>query len=730
MLQIARIDAISGRDDSAAALFLAALECAAEGQEPHLRSVVWHYIGAWCVRRELWVAALLAYQEAVDVLPEDEHDARLDELGNQLVPLDRLGEWPALLATIRILEDAGAPPDPAEVPPIQQIVDQLGLPADGRSALLRVLDAPAGPSTLRTRLLARARAALPDFISRFGAGELELEDTVTAVLPADAAAASQDSPLDRALEELNDAGELAAAWEPGAEDAMRTALTHLEDADGGLGLGYGWNTVGAYFLDRAQPAAALLAYAAALRLAEAAAADDQRREIVIDGALYGSAYALASLHETHAQLACIALLERRGALGILPTTAQLLAGQSLSPGQLRRLHARLLDDDARCRAKLDAAVRSARRGLPDFEQRFRSGTERFDTPERVLTIIREPTRNPRRRETSADRVRQLYRSRLVRRVLGAVAMTAGSVAVLLVAGALSWAWPFQLLGFAAVALVAAIGIQRARHILGWVRATNLTDLDRATATIEQQTSTHRQAYAVLERCFRDRAPFALYLRSFETEGAEWVAANSRPVRDQEADRLRDAVLSGQSPAAVAAGFTGAPQNLISVGGGRSEVDAYLADRLGARLPVVAVLNPAALPTAGSQVPRLELGHDDWAIAIVMLISAASLIVMECTVLGAGVLEELQFIVNRERTARTVIVLPSAATVRDAQSKRDVVSILQNGAIVSLPPFASRDAEPLAPFERVIDADALLAADPAELPVFQGLLPEAGPSRLT
>jgi hypothetical protein len=38
------------------------------------------------------------------------------------------------------------------------------------------------------------------------------------------------------------------------------------------------------------------------------------------------------------------------------------------------------------------------------------------------------------------------------------------------------------------------------------------------------------------------------------------------------------------------------------------------------------------------------------------------------------------------------------------------------------PFISPDAAPLAPFERVIDDDDLLASDPADLAVFDGLLP--------
>jgi hypothetical protein len=105
----------------------------------------------------------------------------------------------------------------------------------------------------------------------------------------------------------------------------------------------------------------------------------------------------------------------------------------------------------------------------------------------------------------------------------------------------------------------------------------------------------------------------------------------------------------------------------------------------------------------------------------MLISAARLIVMECTVLAPGVLEELEIVVNRRRTARTVVVVPSARTVRDLESLRQFDGIM-GATELAYAPFTSRDAAPLAPFERVIDDDAMLATDPADLAVFDGLLP--------
>jgi hypothetical protein len=51
------------------------------------------------------------------------------------------------------------------------------------------------------------------------------------------------------------------------------------------------------------------------------------------------------------------------------------------------------------------AVGRARQQFGDFEARFRSGAERFDSPARVFALGREQARNPRRHDTSADRPR-------------------------------------------------------------------------------------------------------------------------------------------------------------------------------------------------------------------------------------------------------------------------------------------------------------------------------------
>ena len=273
---------------------------------------------------------------------------------------------------------------------------------------------------------------------------------------------------------------------------------------------------------------------------------------------------------------------------------------------------------------------------------------------------------------------------------------------------------------AVAAAAAAAGVQRVRHMLLWVRAHERIELD-SLDELERETSTHEQACEILERCFRERTPFALYLRSFEPEAAESVATLDEPAAAEKARRVRSAVLDGRSPSAATAGFVASRERVLTRLGSPSVVDAYLADRLAAHLPVVAVLNPVATATPGGHVPRLELGHEDWALAVRLLISAAQLVVMECTVLAPGVREELDIIDNRRRAGRTVVVVPSAATARDLESSRNI------GALVSATgaepaPLATAGAPELAAFERRIADDELLAGDPAQLPAFAGLLP--------
>jgi tetratricopeptide (TPR) repeat protein len=171
LLQLARLAALLNRE-GVAELFAAALECATHSSQQQLRGAVWHYVGAWMQRQELWVQSLLAYQEAIDALPPDVIEQRLDALQCQLVPLDRLQETPALLATLRQLEDAGVRLGAtADLPSISSVLDLLQFSAEERRSFEQLLVDPPRVQAVRDDLLFRAREAVPDFVRSFEEGE-------------------------------------------------------------------------------------------------------------------------------------------------------------------------------------------------------------------------------------------------------------------------------------------------------------------------------------------------------------------------------------------------------------------------------------------------------------------------------------------------------------------------------------------------------------------------------
>jgi hypothetical protein len=640
LLQLARADALAGRPD-AEATFRSALRVASEAADRSLRGTIWHYLGAWCERRALPVAGLLAHQESFDAVPED---------------------------------------------------------ADAAAAPRRLLDDPGGRAQLREDVLARARAALPDFARRFEAGEVSLADTASAVLPR----APTDGSLADGLSLLETAIAQGRAWHLDAEDTFRAALRALADSANAGALAYGWSLVGAYLIARAQPAGALLAYDLALRWAESAG--DANRA---NGALYGAAYALSDLGEWRAQLAAGALLERRGALNGLPTTDQLLASESPSSPQLRELHRTLLDDDSACRQALAESIARAAREHPDFERRFVAGEERFDTPERLFALMGEGVRNPTLRETGDVHVRRIFRRRLVVRTLGPAVALAIACAGVLALGAASWPWPLQAALCVAALLSVALWLAHIRPIYRLDRLAQPNEADRFIDRHEREASTHAEAYAVVEQFIRSRAPFALYLRSFEIEAGEIVRPNAGPNR--------------HSP-----GLAESDQMVVTNLGGHSRVDTYLSERLAPQLPVIGVLNPAATVGLSGPVPRLQLSNDNWALSVRLLISAAHLIVVECVALAPGLVTEVELVQNRERAADTIIVLPSSETVDDVMSTRQLAG-LSSGGDYAGPPIATAGAEALQAFERVVDEEWLLARDPGELDAFRGLLPVAAPT---
>jgi hypothetical protein len=503
-----------------------------------------------------------------------------------------------------------------------------------------------------------------------------------------------------AVDALAAATDAGRCWDPHAEGALRAALTRLVATGDPNASAYGWDRLGAYFVDRGKPMPAALSYWRAYELARGA--NDREPE---NQALVGLCYALTEFHEGNAQLAVLAMLQRRDALGVLPTVADALAALALPPGAMRRL-LRSVATDARCERWIGRSLRKARRSLPEFEARFLDGEVRFDAPEEIFELVRTPRRDPRHREAGAMGVAQLYAKRLRRR------LATGILPLVLVAAALalgvldpSRAIVWTVLGPILVIYLLWWGVKlRAARI--WVRRSRSeAEFSRQLDEIEHESSTHAQAYAILQEFAEHRSPFALLLRGFGPEAAESVTPEKSTGMgvSSKAAAISSAIMHGSSATVAAAGYLGPSQWVITTIGQPSEVEKFLAHQAVRYIPMITVSNPVALADRTEHyLPRLELGNDDWKMVVRLLVSAARFVVVECPALTPGLTEELEIILSRQRQGDTVIVLPSAPQ--------------QSGQLPEAWTSAIRDV-----FDRVIESKALLVGDLTRLPVFEGLL---------
>lgn len=182
-LQIARLDALADRPE-AEHTFRIALQIAESPADAPIRSIVWHYLGGYCERRELPIAAFLAHQQSLDELQEATTSELLSKLRDQLRALQDLQEVLPALAIVRLLERHGTLDDESTtIASSEEIIGQMGLPADNAAELSALLDKPANIVAVRDETIERMRAAVPDFAGRFLAEKLDLEETRTAVLP-------------------------------------------------------------------------------------------------------------------------------------------------------------------------------------------------------------------------------------------------------------------------------------------------------------------------------------------------------------------------------------------------------------------------------------------------------------------------------------------------------------------------------------------------------------------
>src|SRR5918992_1487116 len=491
-------------------------------------------------------------------------------------------------------------------------------------------------------------------------------------------------------QEVSLALEHAAAWQPGAEDELRTAVREIVASGDAERASEAWSGVGAYLIDRGRPGPALLAFEAAPRHGGAAARP-------------GEVTTLGLLQEPLAQLAALSMLARAGALEGLPDPRELVAAEPMPQRQRRRLRASLADDRS-CRRRIEKAVNRWRRVYPDFERRFVAGVLRFDEPGQIFEILKEPGRIARHSDTGARSVHRHYRKLLRRRIV--------LPALPLLAVVFLWT---KLTAAVPTYIVLPIA---AAYVAGWIVSIRmLTPLVRA-ARMEVEfrrdlegrlTGSHAEAYAIVEAFAERRTPFGLYLRAFETEANEFVTERGVPHHQTKEEWADNQTLAG-GRLISGHGYLKKPRMGQPTLGGFSGPEHWVRESTAARLPFVTLANPAAWPAA-TALPRLETTNEDWQIAVLLLASAARRIIVECTFRSPGVLAELEMIRSRGRQADTLLVVPSTADVGRIRGERDMYRVIND--VVSLGdqapehiPLFSADDPLLADYPNIVTSEEI------------------------
>ncbi|NUU17783.1 hypothetical protein HP550_11040 [Cellulomonas humilata] len=437
----------------------------------------------------------------------------------------------------------------------------------------------------------------------------------------------------------------AAEWRVDAEDELRDAVRACVSSGDPAQASDAWATVGDYLFDRARRGEASLAYAEAWVRAGTDAD-------LLERALRGLVYTLTSPDDAVAQLASLAVLDRHGRRGELPDPAEHLRGVRMWPWQRLRV-ARALGSDAGARAEVERSLRPWRGRLPAFATDFVSGRLRFDAPDQVFECLREPARAKsylmRGAEGAVERANSLLRRRIA-------LLTLPVILVCVAVTALS-AWPHTTAGWALVVVVGAgylaAGAYAVLLLARLARGARL-ELEQLTFVDGLTSPTHDQACAILAGFAERRRPFGLLLRSFGTEASERLVPR---IEDARTDRARwaEAMVAAGAPMQSAHAYTGdAPHSLTQLHGS-SALERWLAEPTDPAVPFVTVTNPAAL-RAQAVLPRLDVAYDEWETAVLLLISAARVIIVEAGEATPGVLTELQFLASRGREPDTVVVI--------------------------------------------------------------------------
>lgn len=497
---------------------------------------------------------------------------------------------------------------------------------------------------------------------------------------------------------LEDARLASLAWDPGVEHLFRTAVTVAREAGDPAQLACAWAAVGRYLWERTCNEASVLAFASARR--EAGRAGDADGGLLALGGIYRS---FAELGDLAGSLAAGLLLD------------------DVSAEQWARIPRRLRRRLRQPEAVLEEAITRLREALPDFERRFPEGDLRFDRPEDVVAVF---ARRARHHETALAPTalgleRRAYRRQLYRRLawpaLPLMVLGAGLFWLEVSRGVLLF------LVFPAVVLYVILWMAGVRAAWRWVKAHRaMSDTDHLFETLATDNSRHEEAVQILERFAKDRAPFVLYLRSFEGEAFEALTPKGvARMGSSKAEFVQHALRSGTP----AGGYLEADRWVVSYQGSPTGVEAYLGEHLAPHLPVVTIANPAAQIPGRGHVPRFEVENDAWPVAVRLLMLAAHFIVIEPARGSPGVVQELELITSFGRQADTIVVLPSARSRTSMDRIREIGGAGFGEPVGPTAAFMGTGDAAVAAFARVVDDEAFGDLDPAELLVFRGLLPE-------
>jgi hypothetical protein len=506
-----------------------------------------------------------------------------------------------------------------------------------------------------------------------------------------------------AVDDMLRASEAAElAWAVHAESEYRAVLRVASETSNPLQQARVWWAVGAYLWRRAQNQPAVLAFEAA-RIYSRKAGHAEAEELAVTGML-------RSLRE---------LGDETGALAAL-----MLLGK-LQEAELRDLPRRTKRRLRQPQMALNASIQRSARLIPDFERRFLAGELQFDRAEALLEVFQRRARHRAASlQTQAwNSEQQAYRRQLRSRVVWPALLLMAIVAALTIERPYLPRWASRAVLLPLALIYVSLWAASLRASWRWVSfhrkvGPDLGFLERMIG----DSSTHDEAVTTLERFVARREPFLLYLRSFEGEASESLTPEGAILSSA---RQETFVENALREGTAVGGYIEPTRFVTGHQSGPSRFERYLADHVLKVIPVVTIANPAAV--GGSHlVPRLEVENDVWPSAVRLLVSAAHCIVVEPARASGGVGQELQLIMDLDRHADSIVVLPSGQTRSREESTRQLTRLGYDQPVGPTTAFTTIEDEVLSGFPRVVDDEAFGDRDPRTLRVFRDILPPDDP----